>query len=60
MYLSDVFTGPANLAGVCAISLPTKPASARAKGELPVGFQLIGKKWHEEDLFAIGAAYEAA
>ncbi|MDR3582242.1 MAG: Asp-tRNA(Asn)/Glu-tRNA(Gln) amidotransferase subunit GatA [Candidatus Pacebacteria bacterium] len=58
MYLSDVFTGPANLAGVCAISIPTKPSSALAPGELPVGFQLIGKKWHEADLFAIGRHYE--
>ncbi len=58
MYLSDVFTGPANLAGVCAIALPTKPGTARAEGELPVGFQLIGKKWHEDDLFAIGSRYE--
>jgi aspartyl-tRNA(Asn)/glutamyl-tRNA(Gln) amidotransferase subunit A len=58
MYLSDVFTGPANLAGVCAISIPTKPSSEFAAGELPVGFQLIGKKWHEADLFNIGRHYE--
>jgi aspartyl-tRNA(Asn)/glutamyl-tRNA(Gln) amidotransferase subunit A len=58
MYLSDVFTGPANLAGVCAISIPTKPSSALAPGELPVGFQLIGKKWHEADILGIGQFYE--
>jgi aspartyl-tRNA(Asn)/glutamyl-tRNA(Gln) amidotransferase subunit A len=58
MYLSDVFTGPANLAGVCAISIPTKPSSTLAPDELPIGFQLIGKKWHEADLFTIGRHYE--
>jgi aspartyl-tRNA(Asn)/glutamyl-tRNA(Gln) amidotransferase subunit A len=58
MYLSDVFTGPANLAGVCAISIPTKPSSALAPKELPIGFQLIGKKWHEADIFNIGRHYE--
>ncbi len=58
MYLSDVFTGPANLAGVCAVSIPTKPSSALAAGELPIGFQLIGKKWHEADILGIGQYYE--
>lgn len=58
MYLSDVFTGPANLAGVCAVSIPTKPPSSLAPGELPVGFQLIGKKWHEADILGIGQYYE--
>jgi aspartyl-tRNA(Asn)/glutamyl-tRNA(Gln) amidotransferase subunit A len=58
MYLSDIFTGPANLAGVCAISIPTKSTAALAPGELPVGFQLIGKKWHEADILGIGQYYE--
>lgn len=58
MYLSDVFTGPANLAGVCAISIPTKPSSELAPNELPIGFQLIGKKWHEADILGIGQYYE--
>ncbi len=58
MYLSDVFTGPANLAGITAISIPTKPSSSLAPGELPVGFQLIGKKWHEGDILSLGHAYE--
>src|SRR6202044_961877 len=54
MYLSDIFTGAANLAAVCAISIPSKPSSELAPGELPVGFQLIGKKWHEADILGIG------
>jgi aspartyl-tRNA(Asn)/glutamyl-tRNA(Gln) amidotransferase subunit A len=58
MYLSDIFTIPANLAGIPALSIPTKPASALAPKELPVGFQLMGKKWHEADLLGIGQYYE--
>jgi aspartyl-tRNA(Asn)/glutamyl-tRNA(Gln) amidotransferase subunit A len=58
MYLSDIFTIPANLAGIPAISIPTKPASALAPKELPIGFQLMGKKWHEADILGIGQFYE--
>ena len=58
MYLSDVFTGPANIAGVPAISIPTKPISALAPKELPVGFQLIGKHWREVDILGLGQYYE--
>jgi len=53
MYLSDIFTIPVNLAGLPAISIPTKIN----KG-LPVGFQLIGKHFHETDILEIGKAYE--
>ncbi len=58
MYLSDVFTGPANLAGVPAISIPTKPSSSLAPKELPVGFQLIGKHFREADILGLGRMYE--
>ncbi len=58
MYLSDIFTIPANLAGLPGISLPTKPASAVAPKELPIGFQLIGKRWHEADILGVGQFYE--
>jgi aspartyl-tRNA(Asn)/glutamyl-tRNA(Gln) amidotransferase subunit A len=50
MYLSDIFTVTANLAGVPAISVPI----GRIDG-LPVGGQLMGPHFHEADLFA--AAY---
>jgi len=53
MYLSDVFTIAVNLAGLPAISIPVRPAPA-----LPVGFQLIGKKWREADILGIGQFYE--
>lgn len=53
MYLSDIFTIPANLAGLPAISIPVK-----VDGALPVGFQLIGKHFREEDILGIGQYYE--
>jgi len=57
MYLSDIFTIPVNLAGLPAISIPVKKYSLKGK-ELPVGFQLIGKYFHEEDILGIGQYYE--
>jgi len=53
MYLSDVYTIPANLAGLPAISIPVRPAA-----ELPVGFQLIGREFGEPDIIAVGRYYE--
>lgn len=58
MYLSDIFMIQVKLAGLPAISIPTKPAQALAPKELPIGFQLIGKKWREEDILGIGQFYE--
>lgn len=57
MYLSDIFTIPANLAGLPAISIPVKKYVLGGK-ELPIGFQLIGKRFHENDLLNIGSLYE--
>jgi aspartyl-tRNA(Asn)/glutamyl-tRNA(Gln) amidotransferase subunit A len=56
MYLNDVFTGPADLAGVPAMSVP---AGLDANG-LPLGLQVIGKPFAEETVFAVGAALERA
>jgi aspartyl-tRNA(Asn)/glutamyl-tRNA(Gln) amidotransferase subunit A len=53
MYLSDIFTIPANLAGLPAISIPVKSEEG-----LPIGFQLIGKHFREDDLLDLGMAYE--
>jgi aspartyl-tRNA(Asn)/glutamyl-tRNA(Gln) amidotransferase subunit A len=58
MYLCDIFTIPLKLGGFPAVSIPSKPLSALAPGELPIGFQLIGKKWHEADILGIGQFYE--
>lgn len=58
MYLCDMFTLPLKLGGFPAISIPTKTSSALAPGELPIGFQLISKKWREADILGIGQFYE--
>jgi aspartyl-tRNA(Asn)/glutamyl-tRNA(Gln) amidotransferase subunit A len=55
MYLADVFTVPANLAGLPALSLPCGFASG-----LPVGLQLQGRRFDEATLVRVGAAYERA
>ena len=54
MYLSDIFTIPVNLAGLPGISIPVNGR----EGKLPIGFQLIGKPWHEADILGLGAFYE--
>ncbi|MBI2514743.1 Asp-tRNA(Asn)/Glu-tRNA(Gln) amidotransferase subunit GatA [Candidatus Wolfebacteria bacterium] len=57
MYLSDIFTIPVNLAGLPGISIPVKKYQI-GSGELPVGFQLIGRWWREADILGIGRYYE--
>ncbi|MEX2584420.1 MAG: Asp-tRNA(Asn)/Glu-tRNA(Gln) amidotransferase subunit GatA [Gemmatimonadota bacterium] len=54
MYLSDVFTVTANLAGIPALSLPVGTVDG-----LPVGGQLMGAPWGEPVLVRIAAALEA-
>jgi aspartyl-tRNA(Asn)/glutamyl-tRNA(Gln) amidotransferase subunit A len=54
MYLSDACTLPANMAGVCGLSVPCGLSEG-----LPVGLQLIGRPWDEDRLFRLGRAYEA-
>ena len=56
MYLNDVFTVPANLAGVPAISVP---AGLDANG-LPLGLQVIGRAFDEATVIAVGATIERA
>lgn len=56
MYLNDIFTVTANLAGLPAISVP---ASLDNDG-LPLGLQIIGRALDEETVFAAGAALEKA
>ncbi len=56
MYLEDVFTVPANLAGLPAISIPV--SGFRAKSGLPTAFQLVGKRGRESDIFSLGSYYE--
>jgi aspartyl-tRNA(Asn)/glutamyl-tRNA(Gln) amidotransferase subunit A len=50
MYLSDIFTVPANIAGVPAISIPIGTVEREGK-KLPIGMQLAGFWFGEENLF---------
>ncbi len=56
MYLNDVFTVPADLAGIPALSVP---AGLDGAG-LPLGLQVMGRPFDEETVFAVGAAIEQA
>lgn len=56
MYLNDVFTVTANLAGLPGISVP----AALDKQGLPLGLQVIGKALDEAACFRVGAALETA
>jgi aspartyl-tRNA(Asn)/glutamyl-tRNA(Gln) amidotransferase subunit A len=54
MYLSDIFTVPASLAGLPAISLP----SGFSRTGLPLGLQILGPRFGEESVFAAAGALE--
>lgn len=56
MYLSDVYTVSANLAGVPAISIPCGLSS----NGLPIGAQLVGNFWSEDVLLNMASVYETA
>ena len=53
MYLQDIFTIPANLAGICGVSIP----GGFSEG-LPVGFQLLGKFFAEDTILRVANAFE--
>ena len=55
MYLEDLFVAPASLAGLPAISVPCGLVD-----NLPIGLQIIGKRFDESGLFQIADAYEGA
>jgi aspartyl-tRNA(Asn)/glutamyl-tRNA(Gln) amidotransferase subunit A len=56
MYLNDLFTVPASLAGLPGMCVP---AGLSAEG-LPLGLQILGKPWDEQTVFNVGAAIEQA
>jgi aspartyl-tRNA(Asn)/glutamyl-tRNA(Gln) amidotransferase subunit A len=56
MYLEDIFTVPANIAGVPALSIP----SGHNDQGLPFGLQLIAPHFREDRLFAVGKTFEHA
>ncbi len=53
LYLEDVFTIPANMAGIPGLVVP----AGKVEG-LPVGIQLLGKAFDEKTLFRVGKAFE--
>ncbi|MFA6383607.1 MAG: Asp-tRNA(Asn)/Glu-tRNA(Gln) amidotransferase subunit GatA [Parcubacteria group bacterium] len=57
MYLADIFTVTANIVGVPAISVPCGSVEVEGK-KLPLGFQLMGKWFDEENLLRAAHAYE--
>ncbi len=56
MYLNDVFTVPASLAGLPGISIP----AGLSKDGLPLGLQLLGKAFDEETVFRVAGVLEEA
>jgi aspartyl-tRNA(Asn)/glutamyl-tRNA(Gln) amidotransferase subunit A len=55
MYLADIFTIPANLAGLPAMSVPCGFTAQH----LPIGLQIIAPPFQEETIFQVAAAFEA-
>lgn len=68
MYLEDVYTVGANLAGLPGITLPggfavadeADGSAGSVRAQLPVGIQLIGRPWEEHTLLRIARMFEAA
>ena len=55
-FLNDVFTVPANLAGLPAMSVP----AGLTKEDLPLGLQIVGKAFDEASIYRVGGVIEAA
>jgi aspartyl-tRNA(Asn)/glutamyl-tRNA(Gln) amidotransferase subunit A len=55
MYLSDVYTVPINIAGICGVSIPCGFADG-----LPIGMQIIGPPLAEDVILGIAHAFEQA
>jgi aspartyl-tRNA(Asn)/glutamyl-tRNA(Gln) amidotransferase subunit A len=55
MYLSDIYTLSANLAGICGLSVP---CGFTPSPKLPIGLQLLGQPFGEETILRIAHAYE--
>ena len=53
MYLNDIYTVTANLAGIPGLSVPCGLSSTR----LPIGFQLLGPYWSEPTLLKLAHTY---
>lgn len=53
VYMSDLFTVPVNLAGLCAMSIPCGYVDG-----LPVGLQIIGNRFKEANIVKAGIGFE--
>jgi aspartyl-tRNA(Asn)/glutamyl-tRNA(Gln) amidotransferase subunit A len=54
-----VYTLPASLAGLPAVSVPTAPAPAEGdRPPLPIGLQIVGPAFEEGRVFGVAAAWE--
>jgi aspartyl-tRNA(Asn)/glutamyl-tRNA(Gln) amidotransferase subunit A len=56
MYLADIYTVTANLAGIPGISIPV----GTTKEKLPIGMQIFGKHFAESTILRVANAYEKA
>jgi aspartyl-tRNA(Asn)/glutamyl-tRNA(Gln) amidotransferase subunit A len=56
MYLADIYTVTANLAGIPGISIPV----GETKAKLPIGMQIFGKHFAESTILRVANAYEKA
>jgi aspartyl-tRNA(Asn)/glutamyl-tRNA(Gln) amidotransferase subunit A len=56
MYLADIYTVTANLAGIPGISIPC----GETKNKLPIGMQILGKHFDEATVLRVAHAYEQA
>ena len=54
MYLADIYTASANLVGIPGLAIPSGFNSLG----LPLGFQLMGPRFSEDTLFALGKMYQ--
>lgn len=55
MYKSDLYTVPVNIAGLCAMSIPMGMVDG-----LPVGLQITGDRYKEENIIKAGLGFERA
>ncbi len=56
MYLMDIFTISCNLAGICGLAVPCGFTGAAPR--LPIGLQLLGKPFGEQEILRLGHAFE--
>ena len=56
MYLEDIYSVAASLAGICGMSVPCGETEAG----LPIGVQVLAKHFDEATMLRVGAAIEAA